>query len=279
MNARAPSPSWRIRALWVGPRMTELEWASLASFVHHGAEVELFSDRPRSVPRGVIVSDASTLLRKVIRYGPRSGRHAGSLAISADLARVTALKRYGGWWTDTDVICLKPFAPIDSGFRVGWETDTNTEPHRARAAVGVIRADRGDPIVNRLYERGHYPLFGSPWEHPLRRLWNVWAYRDTWWSPGNVPWGHTAGPRALTNALRHYGRLAEVLPREAFYPVRWEDWASIPKMSTEALHALASTSYAVHLWADAYAAASVDRGRAIAEAAWSAPYLEGFRSS
>ena len=270
---------WRVRSLWVGPRMTELEWACLASFVHHGAEVELYSDRPRAVPRGVIVSDMREVLRDVVRYGPRSGDHVGSLAVSADLGRMAALRRHGGWWVDTDVICLRPFGPIDSGFRVAWETDDNTEAHRARANVAVMRADPGDVIVKRLHERAHYPLFGSPWERPLRRLWNVWAFRDTWRYPGNVPWGHTAGPRALTAALRHYGRTAEVMARETFYPVRWEDWATIPKMSNEALHALAASSYAVHLWADAYAVASVDRGRAIAEAAWAAPYLEGFRAS
>jgi Alpha 1,4-glycosyltransferase conserved region/Glycosyltransferase sugar-binding region containing DXD motif len=270
-----PDTPWTVRSLWVGPKMTEMEWASLTSFVMHGARYELYTDDlRREVPQGVMLRDCRELLGEELpRYGPRGGAGAGSFAIAADLARVRALYRMGGWWVDTDVICLKSFCPIDAGLQVAWEDLGRFE---TVANLAVLRLPPRSHLARTLLRRIRFPWFGSPWETPIRRVKNFRHLFDTILRPYNVPWGWSAGPRALTDYINHYGLTNSVLPPEVFYPVHSVDWESILSMPPEQFTQLSSQSYSVHLWAEMYRRAGLDKGRAIRSAPWSAPYLSSF---
>ena len=275
------SPRWVARSLWIGPALTALEWACLSSFVTHGAQFELFTDDlSRRVPTGVTLRSSQELLgRKTYRYGPRSGSHNGSLAMSADIARLRALQRFGGWWVDTDVLCLKSFAPIDSGFRVGWEDiDGEGGATESRVNVAVMRAVAGDPLVKLLLRRAMFPWLGSPWESSGTRLVNAVRRYQTVWDCGNIPWGWSCGPDALTQAVEFFGRSAELMPTAAFYPISWRDWRAALELDAADLVRMSERSYGIHLWSEMFRVNSVDRDRAVRSAAWAQPYLAGYEA-
>jgi len=272
------APEWIVRSLWVGGPLSELEWVCLTSFRHHGAQVELFTDDlTRRVPEGVRLRDCREVLGGGLpRYGPRAGRHEGSLAMAGNVARLNTLFREGGWWVDTDVVCLAPFHPIDSGCRFAWEDLEKGPKGEGKINCAVIRFPKGHRIIQALMRRTRWPLFGSPWESFRERRHRFFKLFDTLWDPWNVPWSSTAGPIAFTLALDHFGLKQEAMPPAAFYPMHYSEWDRIPSLSREAFAALAEGSYALHLWAEMYRNYGVDKGEAIRGSAWAQPYLAGF---
>ena len=247
------------------------------SFLMHGAVVELFTDNlQRKVPLGTVVRSCRELLgNSMPRYGERSGLRAGSLAMSADVARLECLNRLGGWWVDTDVICLKPFSSIDDGVKYAWE-DTS-DPRNYVANVAVLRLPRGSSIARALLRRTYYPWFGSPWEPFVLRLRHFkWLFPSTIRDPFNIPWGWSAGPEALTSAIKYFGLTESALESEAFYPIHPSKWETLLELSDSEFQALAQRSFAVHLWAENFRQAGLDRNSKIQEAPWAIRYLHDF---
>lgn len=272
------STPWLVRSLWVGPPLSEMEWACYSSFVRHGARIELFTDDlARRVPRGVVVRDCREVLGATIpRYGPNAGKRAGSYAMAADVARIRTLLRDGGWWIDSDVICLKSFAPIDDGIRVGWQDVPSPDMKLGSANVAVMRLPPASVIARCLERLVRLPWLGAPWEPPLQRLRNGWRSRRTFFDPYDVWWGMTGGPEALTRAVHHFDIAEQVLPPEAFYPVHYANWRDTLTMTAGDLERLARNSYAVHLWAEMYRDVGMDKAAAVRAAPWAADYLEDF---
>lgn len=261
---------WIVRSLWVGPPLTQLEWVSLASFVRHGARFELFTDDlSRKVPAGVVLRDSRELLGSTVpRYGPRAGSGAGSYALAGNVARLTCLLRHGGWWVDTDVVCLRPFTSIEQEICAGWEVQGHT------ANVAVIRMPPGHAATRSLLRRAKYSWFGSPWESWWQRLRFLLRNPGTLINPYNVPWGSSSGPGALTACLDYYHLRQYIVDVPWFYPIRWQDWAQVLTLTTEQFESLRGNSYALHLWSEMYRRGGVDKNRAFSATPWAQQYLQ-----
>jgi hypothetical protein len=260
--------------------MRRLEWVCMASFLRHGAEFHLFTDDlERKVPDGVVLRDSRTLIgRNPVRYSERSGKK-GSLAMAADIARMKWLRDNGGWWVDMDVVCLKSFAPIDEGTKIGWQRDPIDASDAGEANVAVMRITGKSPLARILYRRAMWPWFGSPWESWRERLRNFWELKGTIKDRGDVPWGWSAGPAALTAVLNHLGMRSSVLPSTAFYPIAYPDWRQILELTPQQLAELGRNSYALHVWAEMFRGSGVDTDASIRDCSWAQPYLEGYPES
>ena len=95
-----------IQSLWIGPELTKLEQLCLKSFVDHGHEFHLYTyEEVGNVPDGVIVKDGNEILDKseIFRY------KNGSVSAFSNLFRFTMLYKKGGYWADTDLLCVRPF--------------------------------------------------------------------------------------------------------------------------------------------------------------------------
>src|SRR4051812_19813754 len=96
-----------IRGLWIGAELSVMERMSIASFLAHGHEYHLYVyDDVKYVPKGALVRDANEILPSsmIFQY-----KHSKSYAGFANFFRYQLLLQKGGWWVDTDVVCLKPF--------------------------------------------------------------------------------------------------------------------------------------------------------------------------
>lgn len=129
-------------SLWIGP-LAPLERACIESFMRNGHAYHLYVyQTPSDVPPGVTVRDAREILPEDHIFRNIRGAGTGSYACFADLFRYKLLRDRGGFWVDTDVFCLRPFA-----FHEPYVFGAEDKP----VANGVIKAPVGSELMQRVY--------------------------------------------------------------------------------------------------------------------------------
>src|SRR5918912_4512858 len=184
-----------VQGLWIGPALSVMEQMSIASFLAHGHEYHLYVyDDVKYVPKGVVVGDANEVLPSsmIFQY-----KHSKSYAGFANFFRYQLLLNKGGWWADTDVICLKPFSfPEEHVFA--------SEEHKGTriASNGIIKA----PVASEMMA---YAC------HICRSK-----------NPEQLMWGET-GPRLLDEAIRLFSLEKYTKPHQVFCPLGFEEWSRV----------------------------------------------------
>ena len=200
-----------VQGLWIGSALSMMERLSITSFLRNGHEYHLYSyaELP-NVPTGTVIKDANEILpaSAIFQYKDRP-----SYAGFANFFRYKLLFERGGWWTDLDVVCLKPFDfseeyVFSSEISAGKEVTTN----------GVIKAPVGSAA--------------------LAHAWSVCQTKK----PDKLVWGET-GPRLMGEAVRKYCLDKYQKPYYIFCPI--SDWRKLIEPYVAALH---EGAYAVHLW-------------------------------
>jgi len=172
--------------------------------------------------------------------------------VFSDRFRASLQQAGAGIYADADVYCLRPLdspAPYLMGFE-----------HEGSVNGAVLRTPADAPLLDDLlsiFADEQRPLW-EPHLPPIRRL-EVAAKRllGIHVPPQNMQYGAT-GPAALTYFVERRGLLDQVLPREVFYPVPYEDIPSLMQPGTDIARWLAPQTLAVHLWRSRL----TDRGRA-----------------
>jgi hypothetical protein len=201
------------RTFFQGPALGVTERACLASFIAHGHALTLYSYDPIDVPAGVERADASAVILKPERDA--------FFAMAPD--RVSQFSngfrfrmlQDGGWWVDTDVLCLSANVPAGD-LVVGWENDTTI----------------GSAVMR------------FPPRHPL-----IATANEFWITNRHVPtWGHT-GPRLVTRLVKELGLAELAAPVKSLYPVGWEDaLAPFDPGRRAEVEALTNNRPFLHLW-------------------------------
>src|SRR5215467_7339157 len=96
-----------VQGLWIGPELSVMEQLSIASFLSHGHEYHLYVyDDVKNIPSGTAVKDGNEILpaARIFQY-----KQQASYAGFSNFFRYKLVLERGGWWVDTDTICLKPF--------------------------------------------------------------------------------------------------------------------------------------------------------------------------
>jgi hypothetical protein len=188
----------------------------MRSFLDHGHGFDLYTfDSSIIVPPGVRVCDASDLIsaENLFVYDTEYGK--GSPAAFTNLFRYKLLVEKGGWWVDTDVVCLSEEIPTFREF-FAWQA-----PDRINGAI----------------------LFFEP-SHPLM----VRCLEDAMKMGSQITWGK-AGPLLLTRVLQEFGYAHRALPSSVCYPVPWQEALDTLRPSESArLSERTESSIFVHLW-------------------------------
>jgi hypothetical protein len=221
--------SRRIQGLWVGEALSVLERLSIASFLAHGHEFDLFTYGPvRGIPAGARLRDAAEILgpERVFRY-----RDHASYAGFANYFRYKLLLEKGGWWVDLDAVCMKPF-DFDEEFIFSSE---QTGDGRQVPNVGFIKAPAGSAIMRELWRRCQ--------EKP----------------PDQIRWGET-GPRLLAQVLPQFGLEASVQESHVFCPIVDCDWERV--LDPRETWSFPPSTRAIHLWNEMWRRADRDKSAA-----------------
>ncbi len=139
-----------IQMLWVRGPLSRLEILSLRSFLAHGHPVHLHTyECPPNLPAGVTVCDASEVVEeRWVPSGEAGAFSKGTLGAFSDLFRYHLLHQRGGWWSDLDVVALKPWR----GFAEVVAAST-VERGYGRVANGfVLRFPAGHPVMAKCAE-------------------------------------------------------------------------------------------------------------------------------
>lgn len=203
-----------------------MEQLSLSSFLRHGHRVRLFVyGDVKGVPAGVIVEDGNQVLPESMLF--TYAEHPSYSGFS-NFFRYKLLLEQGGWWVDTDMVCLQPFEFADEYvFSSEFHPDGSQQVN-----VGAIKAPAGSPLM----------------EH----LWRRCQAMDT----GKLQWGE-CGPRLLAEALPRMSVTGRVTPPAVFCPVDFMDWHRV--LDPEAGLGFSPETYGVHLWNEMWRRAGADK--------------------
>lgn len=213
-----------IQSLWIGGELSPMERLAIASFLHHGHRFDLYVyDEVKHVPAGATLRDAGEILprERVFRY-----REHDTVSGFSNYFRYRLLLERGGWWVDTDIVCLRPF---------DFETEHvfASEPARegATPASCVIRAPRGS--------------------RAMQLAWEYCDGRDA----ATLRWGET-GPRLVKEIVAACGLEELVQPAEVFCPLSFFQWRSIVEGPPPRF---GPATRAVHLWNDMWRRGGVSK--------------------
>jgi hypothetical protein len=207
---------------WHGSPLGIYEQVCISSFVKRGFSVTVYSYEPLQLPVGAFLGDAATILPKsyLTRY-TQEGRPANLPAFS-DAFRYHLLAGQGGWWFDTDVVCLASadryanlIASKEARIGMGYED---------MSLVNGAVLYAGDPAL-------------------VARLLTELESKGT-----EFRWG-AIGPSLLTAVVESMGLGRQVEDQATFYPVHWEDFHKlVDPQWTQWCESRSRSSLAVHLW-------------------------------
>ena len=218
-----------IQGLWVGTELSVMERLSIASFLRNGHEYHLYVyGGMENVPEGTVIRDAGEILPEssVFQY-----RQVPSYAGFANFFRYKLVLERGGWWADTDTVCLRPF---DFPEEYVFSSETI---HGGREVInsGVFEAPPRSPA--------------------MAYAWEVCRSKDT----ARLVWGET-GPKLMAETVTRHGLERFRQPHRVFCPLSYLDWHKV--LEPDAALAFDHSTRAVHLWNERWRATGQDKNAA-----------------
>jgi hypothetical protein len=215
-----------IQALWVGDSLSTMERLSVASFLAQGHPYHLYVYRPvANVPPGACLKDARDILPEssIFQY-PKYPSYAGF----SNYFRYKLLLERGGWWVDTDAVCLRPF-DFAQEYVLGSERTAEGE---AIPTSGFLKVPAGS--------------------EGMAFAWALCRAKD----PGRLAWGET-GPRLMVEVIRRFSLGRFVQDVSVFNPIPHFAWERV--LEPGGPGELAATTRAVHLWNEKWRRAGQDK--------------------
>lgn len=215
------------QSYWIGTSLSPYEAIAMRSFIDHGHRFKLYcySDRLR-VPKGVELADASVILPREKCFAYRSGFGAGSFSACSNLFRYLLLRQRGGWWVDTDVVCLSSRIPDYTTFYALEDSDFING--------AVLRFGADDPLLKACL--GEASSAGE-----------------------GVRWGEL-GPRLITRKARELGCFATAQPSSTCYPVHWSAALGVlDPRQTASIADAANDAMMLHLWNEIFRQANISK--------------------
>jgi hypothetical protein len=212
---RQARPPEEARAFWTGPRLSPYEELSLRSVAATGARVILHSnDMSLSVPDGIELQPVEEVFSTEIHaYAYQDGDIC--LTPHSDLFRYVAVERFGGWYFDLDIVCLRDRLP-DAKVYLARETEKclNAAVMKFPKAAPFLAAARDEAI----------------------RLWP---------EAGRL----TIGPELVTRLAAQYALDHLIQPRTKAYEIGYHEiLAMFDPEAREQLEDRVVDSDFVHLW-------------------------------
>jgi len=219
-----------VQSLWIGPRLSTLEQLSIQSFLDHGHQYHLYAyDEIAGVPPGTVVLDANAVVpaTRIFQYRERQ-----SFAGFANVFRYTLLLERGGWWADTDVVCLRPLAFADA-YVFAAEIVKRRDMAEAETLVTscILKTPAGSVAMARA----------------LRMC------LDKDWSA--LRWGEI-GPKLVGQVVEAHGLQRFVQPAAAFCAIPYGEWQ---RLTDPQPPSLPPDAYAIHFWNEMWRLAGQDK--------------------
>lgn len=207
-----------VQSLWIGTSLPPLQRLSIQSFLEHGHEYHLYAyEEVADVPKGTTICDASTILPKGSIFCYQHGFGKGSYSAFSNMFRYKLIFEKGGWWVDTDVVCLRRFDFEDEYvFATEYE-----DAHTVLTATCAFKSPPGAELLDYCFR-----VCDSKNKDELR-----WA---------------EIGPYLFDKAIKRFSLTSHLVPVHVFNPINYFEFTDIlrPNFDVSRL----ANSYGVHLW-------------------------------
>mgnify|MGYP006404226033 FL=1 len=220
-----------IQTLWVGDTLSAIERLCLSSFVYPGHNIHLYAYSDiDNIPEGVVVKDGNEILPESMIFEYKEYK---SFSGFSNYFRYKLLTDKGGYWVDTDIVCLKPF--------------DFTEPF-VFCSEEVLPLGQGNTHVGSC-------LIKAPKDNPLTSdAYNVCLSKK----PEDLDWGEI-GPSLVKEMVEKYNMQNFVKHPYWFCPVPGCMWQVF--LNPNVVIEFDETTYAVHLWNEMWRRAEVDKNQ------------------
>jgi hypothetical protein len=202
-----------------------MERTSIASFLRNGHEVHLYTyGDVDGIPPGTTVRDGREILpaERIFTY-----REHNSVSGFSNFFRYKLLLERGGWWVDTDMVCVKPFH---------FDGDYVFSSEGAQVVnCGAIKTPRGSEA--------------------MAFAWETCNAKD----PAALKWGET-GPALMRQVVERFALHDRVQPPHVFCPLPWQEWRRL--IDGDDPPELPRDAHAVHLWNELWRRNGVDKDAA-----------------
>jgi hypothetical protein len=203
----------------------------MKSFLDNGQRFILYTySRSLNVPDGVECRDASQLIgpEGYFTYGAGAGAGRGSHALFSNLFRYKLLAEHGGWWVDTDVVCMSREIPQVEIFAAYENT--------GKINNAVLRLPKGHSVAQEAFHKAQ-----EVGEH--------------------ATWGQ-CGPLLLTALLEAHGLTHIAQPMTACYPIHYSEALDVLRPShTDVTRERVRGALFLHLWNEIFRREQVDKSK------------------
>lgn len=217
-----------INMFWIGDELSNLELLSIKSHLKVGHKVFLWCyEKIKNVPDGVIFKNAAEILEKKDIFSYQIGEGKGSFSACSNLFRYRLIYKYGGWWSDTDVVVLKKFN-FDKPYVFASERTRN---FFCVPTTCVFKCEKNSGVMG----------------YCLKTAENI-NKEDLEWS--------TIGPKLLSKAVFDNWLEDYVLSPECFCPINWFDAEKDPLVEK---FPNTDNAYAIHMWHEMWRRKKIDK--------------------
>ena len=216
-----------IRGLWIGKELSPIEILCIKSYLQNGHEFELYIyDHIKSIPDGTIIKDAN-------RFFPRTemltitSTFGSRYALFSDLFRYKLLFEKGGWWSDLDAICIKPFDMDQEYIFMQHKYKGNED----KVCSGVIKCPVNAPIMDSCFNSAKSMIESN---HNLQY--------------------EVIGPAFLAKMVKEFGLEEHAWPPVYFSPIAWYEIKKFLKP-----YVLDPSTYSIHLYNEVWTRYNVSK--------------------
>jgi len=223
--------STAIQTLWVGESLSPMEQLCLSSFLYHGHEVHLYvySDIA-GIPTGVKIRDGREILPEdmIFLYNEHK-----SFSGFSNYFRYKMLFERGGYWIDTDMVCLRPF-DFKQKFVFSSEEVLPLHQNNQHVNAGVIKAPKGSL--------------------PAKHAFDVCMSKEK----DKLKWGEI-GPRLVKQTVEMFNLQSFVQDYNTFCPIPGCLWHMFIDPQYQENFENNENVYGLHLWNEMWRRADVDK--------------------
>jgi len=221
-----------VQSMWIGDKLSTMEQTAIRSFLANGHDFHLYTYSDiEGIPTGTTIKDGNEIIpeSEIFCYDG-DGYHAGSVSAFSNWFRYKLLFDKGGWWVDTDNVCLKPFNfKSDYVFSSEWQDDDKKKPYLINAAP--IKAPKGSDVMKYCWERTQE------------------IGKD------NLQWGQI-GPRLVKEGVEKHNLKKYVQNGDTFCPINYWD---TKKIVEGGIPYIANDVYSIHLWNEKWRNFNLDK--------------------
>ena len=228
-----------IQSLWIGGTFSKMERLSAQSFIDCGHEYHLYTyGKVENVPEGVIIKNGEEILSKNEIFTYKNG----SYSAFSNYFRFHLLHKKGGYWADTDLICVKKF-----NFKAPYVivSEPDSKYNRNIPTSCLIKLPKKSNITSRAIQiqKHHKKLILS----------------------GRLRW--SSGPMTINDLVKTFNLHKYVLPWNSISSCYWNDAKSIvdPSFKNDNnkiirnINNLPSNMVAIHLWNECWRQNKLDK--------------------